>query len=459
MKQKQYSIDMLHGALLPKIVLFTVPLILSGCLQLAFNAADVIVVGRFASENALAAVGSTTSLISLLVNLFIGLSIGANVVMAHDLGAGDDDGARKTVHTSILMSLISGFALIAVGLLAARVLLRWMGSPDNVIDLSALYLRIYFIGMPATMLYNFGSALLRATGDTRRPLYYLTISGCINVPLNLFFVIVCKLHVAGVAIATVISQVVSALLVLRCLMRMDGACQLVLQQLHIDPQKLKRILRIGLPAGIQSTLFSISNVMIQSSVNSFGSIVMAGSAASSSIEGFVYTSMNSVHQAAVSFASQNLGAGKLERLNKILFNCLGLVVAVGLIMGWGAYLGGPVLVSIYSNKPEVIARGIERLAIICTTYFLDGILEVLMGMLRGLGYSVLPMLVSLTGICLLRIVWIATIFQRFHTPQVLYLSYPVSWILTSIAHATCLIIILRRLHRQHRLEQEDRASH
>ncbi len=448
MKSGKYTMDMLNGPLLPKIVQFSVPLILSSCLQLAFNAADVIVVGRFAGEEALAAVGSTTALINLMVNLFIGLSIGANVVMARDWGARSLEDTEKTVHTAVLMSLVSGVLLIAVGLVLARRLLILMDSPEDVIDLSTLYLRIYFCGMPATMAYNFGSALLRAVGDTRRPLYFLAIAGCVNVPLNLFFVIVCKLSVAGVALATVISQVISAGLVLYCLTQMDGPCHLSLHALHIDKGKLAHILRIGLPAGIQSSLFSFSNVLIQSSINAFGSVAMAGSAAAASVEGFIYTSMNAVHQAAVSFTSQNMGAGKTERISRILFCCLGLASAVGLAMGWGAYLFGRPLLGIYSQEAAVITRGMERLAVTCTTYFLCGVMDTLMGVLRGMGYAVMPMLVSLSGACLFRLVWIATVFQWSPELNTLYLSYPVSWALTAAVHAICYVIVRRRMQRK-----------
>lgn len=445
MKKGNYSIDMLSDPLMPKIVKFSVPLILSGCLQLAFNAADVVVVGRFAGGEALAAVGSTTALINLMINLFIGLSIGANVVMARDWGARSLEEAEKTVHTAILMSIASGVLLIVVGLALARRMLAIMGSPEDVIDLSALYLRIYFLGMPATMAYNFGSALLRAIGDTRRPLYFLTVAGCINVPLNLFFVIVCKIGVAGVAIATVISQIVSAVLVLYCLTQMDGPCHLNLRALHIYRDKLLRILRIGLPAGVQSSLFSLSNVIIQSSINAFGSVAMAGSAAAASVEGFIYTSMNAVHQAAVSFTSQNMGAGKTERVGRILLNCMGLVTAVGLVMGWGAYLFGRPLLGIYSSDAAVIERGMERLAVTCTSYFLCGMMDTLMGTLRGMGYSVMPMLVSLSGACLFRIVWITTVFRWSTTLNTLYLSYPVSWALTAAVHALCYFVVRRHM--------------
>lgn len=445
MGQKKYEIDMINGPLLPKLILFSLPLMLSGCLQLAFNAADVIVVGRFAGDEALAAVGSTTALVNMLINVFVGLSVGANVIMAHDWGAKAFADVEETVHTSIAMSLFSGVVLIFIGCIFARPLLHLMGSPDNVIDLSTLYLRIYFAGMPLTMVYNFGSALLRALGDTRRPLYYLTAAGCINVPLNLFFVIVCKIGVAGVAIATVISQAVSAVLVVRCLVKMDGACHLNLRALRINRKKLLRILRIGLPAGIQGSLFSLSNVLIQSSINSFGSVAMAGNAAAQSVEGFVYTSMNAVHQAAVSFTSQNFGAGLFRRIDQIAIDCYVLVTGVGLVLGIGAWWFGDFLIGIYSADPAVITAGVARLGITCTTYFLCGLMDTAMGVMRGMGYSVMPMLVSLTGACLFRIVWIHTVFTWTRSLSVLYYSYPVSWLLTFLVHFICFLVVRPRV--------------
>lgn len=434
MSRKSYQIDMCNGPVMPKVIAFSLPLIASGCLQLLFNAADVIVVGRFAGNDSLAAVGSTTSLVNLLVNLFIGLSIGANVTVARTIGSEDAQGTRDNVHTAVSISLLSGLALVFIGLLFTRPMLIWMGAPQNVLVKAALYLKIIFIGMPATMAYNFGSAILRATGDTRRPLYFLSFAGVINVVLNLFFVIVCNLDVAGVALATILSQCVSACLILNCLCKMDGPCRLNIRKLYIHPKRLRGMLQIGLPAGIQAALFSFSNVLIQSSINSFGSVVMAGSSAAASIENFVYISMNAVHQATVSFTSQNVGAGKSERINRILFSCLGLVTLVGLVMGLGVnVLAGPLL-SIYSTDPAVIAAGRIRLLWISAPYFLCGVMEIIMGIMRGLGYAITPMLVALSGACLYRIVWLATIFSWDPTQEILYLSYATSWILTSLIH-------------------------
>lgn len=421
-KAGKYEIDMCNGPFLGKILIFYIPLMLSGVLQLLFNAADIVVVGKFAGSGALAAVGSTSSLINLLVNLFIGLSIGANVLVARFYGAGQKSELSEMVHTALLTALVGGCGLVFVGIAVAGPALTWMGTPDDVIAQSVLYMRIYFIGMPFTMLYNFGAAVLRAVGDTRRPLYYLLGAGVVNVILNLIFVIVFSLGVAGVAMATVVSQAISAVLVLRCLLLSDADYKLELSKLRIAPDKLKKMLQIGLPAGLQSSLFSISNVLIQSSVNSFGSIAMAGNTAAANIEGFVYTAMNSFSQTVISFTGQNYGARNYKQIGKILLICQGLVIAVGLIFGNLAYLGSGWLLQLYSSDADVIRYGVLRLSIICTTYCLCGMMDVMVGSLRGMGYSVMPMLVSLTGACLFRVVWIYTIFRSYHTLVCLYWS-------------------------------------
>ena len=446
--KKTYEIDMLHGAILPKLLRFAVPLTLSTMLQLLFNAADVVVVGRWAGDNSLAAVGSNTSLIALLTNMFLGLSIGANILAARYFGAHEDEELSKTVHTSILLSLYSGVFLTVVGILGARTILIWMQCPANVLDLATLYLRIYFAGMTATMLYNFGAALLRASGDTQRPLYYLFASGVVNVILNLVFVIGFSMSVAGVALATIISQTVSALLVTGMLVREEGALRLDLRRLTFHAGTLKQILLIGLPAGLQSTVFSLSNVVIQSSINSFGSMVVAGNSASSNLEGFVYTAMNAFAQAAVTFTSQNIGARKYHNLDRVIRNCLLCVVVTGLVLGGGAALAGNQLLRFYSSDTAVIATGAERLRLICGFYLLCGIMDVLASSLRGLGYSVLPMVVSLIGVCALRLVWIATIFQLNRTPFMLYISYPISWALTALVHLACLLVVRRKLRQK-----------
>ena len=452
-QSKGYEIDMCNGTLANKILLFALPLMASSLLQLLFNAADVVVVGQFCGKASLAAVGSNTALINLLVNLFVGLSVGANVVVAQDLGAGRKAEANRAVHTSILLAMISGVVLMIFGVIMARQMLEWMSSPENVIGLASVYLRIYFIGMPATMVYNFGSAILRAKGDTQRPLYFLLAAGVLNVVLNLFFVIVCRLDVAGVAMATSISQYVSAWLILRCLMREHGALHLNLHRMHLNKRVIGRIFQVGLPAGFQGALFSLSNVVIQSSINSFGSMVVAGNSASSNLEGFVYTAMNAFAQAAVTFTSQNIGARKYHNLDRVIRNCLLCVVVTGLVLGGGAALAGNQLLRFYSSDTAVIATGIERLKIICGSYLLCGIMDVLASSLRGLGYSVLPMVVSLVGVCALRLVWIATIFQLNRTPFMLYISYPISWTLTALVHLGCLLVVRRHLRQSQQQTQ------
>ena len=444
---KTYEIDMLNGPLLGKIILFYIPLMLSGILQLLFNAADVAVVGRFAGNEALAAVGSTSSLTNLLVNLFIGLSVGANVLVSRFYGAEQFQELKEMIQTAILTALVGGVILIFVGFFVSRPALIFMDTPEDVIRHSVLYMRIYFAGMPFLMTYNFGAAILRAVGDTRRPLYYLLLAGVINVILNLVFVIVFHMGVAGVATATVISQAVSCILILRCLILTDGAYKLNLQGIYFAKDKLLKMMQIGLPAGIQGSLFSISNVLIQSSVNSFGSIAMAGNTAGSNIEGFVYTAMNSFYQASISFTGQNYGAHKFRRIGKVLLYCEGLVILVGLIMGNGAYLLADKLLLLYSDDPEVIAYGVRRIAYICIPYFLCGMMDVIVGSLRGIGCSLLPMFVSLTGACVFRVIWIYTVFAKVHTLPCLYLSYPISWALTFSVHLICFLVLYRRLRK------------
>lgn len=442
---KTYEMDMCNGPVLKKILIFSIPLMLSGVLQLLFNAADIIVVGRFAGSQSLAAVGSTTALINLLINIFIGLSVGANVVVARAYGGRRDKDVSEAVHTAIAVSIVSGVILIVMGFVFSKLMLELMGTPDDVIDKAVLYMRIYFAGMPVVMLYNFGSAILRAVGDTRRPLYFLTIAGVVNIVLNLFFVIVMNLDVAGVALATVLSQCISAGLVLRCLAKSEGGLKLELSKIKIHRKKMFQIFKIGLPAGMQGAIFSVSNVLIQSSVNSFGSIAMAGNAASANIEGFVYNAMNAVYQTNLSFTSQNIGGKKYTRVNKILFTCLGTVTVVGMILGFGAYAIGDELLLIYSTDPEVIRFGMLRMSIIATTYFTCGWMDTMVGSLRGMGYSVLPMIVSLTGACGLRILWIFTIFAQQRTLTSLYISYPVSWVITAGVHMLCYFLIKRKL--------------
>ena len=421
MAQTTRSADLTSGPMLQKIILFSIPLAASSILQLLFNAADVVVVGRFAGSTALAAVGSNGSLINLLVNLFVGLSLGANVVAARCFGAKDERGVQDTVQTSVTLGLVSGVLLAVVGFFAARGLLELMSCPEDVIDLSSLYLKIYFIGMPMTMLFVIGFSM----------------------------------SVAGVALATIISETVSACMVTRMLMKEQGPLHLDLRKLGFHAGSLKQILLIGLPAGLQSTVFSLSNVVIQSAINSFGSTVVAGSSASANLEGFVYTAMNAFAQAAVTFTSQNMGARKYQNLNRVVINCLLCAIVTGVVLGGGAVLAGNQLLHFYSSDAAVIAAGYDRLRIICGTYLLCGIMDVLASSLRGLGYSVLPMVVSLIGSCLLRLVWIATIFQLNRTPFMLYISYPISWILTAAVHLACLLVVRHKMKNKLKLAIEN----
>lgn len=423
-KTKQYEMDMCSGPILRKMLMFALPLMLSSILQLLFNAADIVVVGKFAGDNSLAAVGSNTALINLLTNLFIGLSIGANVVAARHYGAKAWDDLRRTVHTAMLLSMLSGALLLVLGVIGAEQMLIWMQTPEEVLPLATVYLRIYFLGMISTMVYNFGSALLRAVGDTKRPLYFLLCAGIINVILNLLFVIGFQMDVMGVAIATVISETVSALLVLRCLVKEKGGIHLELRAMRIDRKKMLQILRIGLPAGFQGVVFALSNVVIQSSVNIFGNIVVAGNSAAANLEGFVYMAMNAFYQTTLSFVSQNYGAGEQKRINRIVLLGEACVIVTGTLLGNMVVFFGNDLLQIYSNNPEVIAAGMVRLHYISMIYALCGIMDVMVGALRGIGYSIMPMIVSIVGVCVLRLIWLATVFQipEFHKIETVYLS-------------------------------------
>ena len=439
------DVDMCNGPLVGNLLRFSIPLMASGILQLLFNAADIIVLGQFASSSAMAAVGATSSLNSLLVNLFLGLSIGCSVVMAHSYGAQDWRRVHDTVHTAVLLALICGAVLVVAGIPLLPILLRWMDTPADLLNQSILYMRIVFVGMPAMMLYDFGAGILRATGDTRRPLFFLTAAGITNASLNVIFVLVFQMDVAGVALATSISQYLSAFLILRCLSEPGTHYQLHPREMRICKPVLVQIIRVGLPAGIQSAVFSISNVLIQSSINTFGTLAVAGSTASSNIENFVYTAMNSVYQAALNFTSQNIGAGKKDRIPLILRDCLMIVTVIGLVLGGLAVLFGRQLLSIYSSDPEILPYGLERIRVICLTYFLCGLMDVTCGVVRGMGAAVTPTIVSLTGACVLRIIWIYTIFVAFHSLFVLYLSYPVTWVVTFAVHMICFSIFFRRL--------------
>lgn len=436
---KKYELDMLNGAVLPKLLRLALPLMLSSVLQLLFNAADIIVVGNFASENSLAAVGSTTALVNLMTNLFLGLSTGANVLTSRYMGADDGENVSRTVHTSIFLSAASGLFLTAAGIIFAEDLLALMQNPPEVLGLATVYLRIYFVGMTPMMIFNFGSSILRSKGDTKRPLYFLTLSGVINVILNLIFVIIFKMDVAGVALATVISQCVSAGLILYCLTNETDYFQLSFKRLKPDGGIAGKILRIGIPAGFQGVVFSLSNVVIQSSINGFGPVVMAGSAAAASIEGFIWVSMNAFSQCCLTFTSQNAGAKKYSRINKIAFVACACGAVTGLVMGNLAYFLGRPLLGIYDRRPEVIDAGMIRMFMVCCFYCTCGLMDCIVGSIRGMGYAVTPTIVSLLGACGLRIIWIFTVFQKpeYHTVEMLFVSYPVSWIITFLAHLVC----------------------
>ncbi len=439
---------MLEGHLFSSIILYTIPIILTSLLQLLFNAADLVVVGQFCGSVSVAAVGATGAITNLMVNFFIGLSVGTGVSIAHGLGSREEREVHRTVHTALPTSLISGAVLTVFGISFSETFLRLMGTPETVLPLSAVYMKIYFAGITFTMVYNFCAAILRAAGDTKSPLVFLFIAGVINVALNVVFVTVFHMNVAGVALATTISQGISAVLVVIALMRRTDACKLQLSKIRIYKPQLMKMLRIGLPAGIQSSLFSISNVLIQSSVNSFGDVFMSGNAAAANIEGFVYVSLNAFHQTAVNFIGQNAGAKQYKRVYKTLWICLGCVTAVGLTMGFLAYSLGPTLLSIYiTDSREAISYGMIRLAFICLPYFLCGLMDVSTGALRGLGASFIPMVISVLGVCGLRIGWIYTIFQipQFHTPQCLYFSYTVSWVVTFLCQ---MVALLKVYHKQ-----------
>ncbi len=445
MSAKSYEMDMCNGPLGGKIIRFALPLMFSSMLQLLFNAADVIVVGRFAGSEALAAVGSTGSLVNLLLNLFVGMSVGANVVVARALGAKNRHGANNAVHTSILLSLIGGVIIGIIGMVFAKPLLKLMSFPENVIDLSAVYMRVYFAGMPAVLLYNYGSAILRAIGDTKRPLVILLLAGILNVGLNLFFVINLHMSVAGVALATIISQILSAALVLRCLAKGSGIIKFEFKKLKMHKQSFLKILKIGIPAGLQGMVFSFSNIVLQSTINTFESDVMAGNAASGNIEGFIYVAMNSFYQAAITFTGQNMGAGQYKRIPKILKWCYTYCTAISIVLISLTVVFSRQLLEIYTSSEPVIEAGMIRLKYVCGPYVLCGLMEVSLGVLRGMGLSLLPTIVSILGACGLRLLWIAFVFPMFNTINAVYAVYPVSWSVTVAAHVVCIIISYKRL--------------
>lgn len=449
MNQEKKEMDMCEGPLAGKILRYTLPLALSGILQLCFNAADMIVVGRYASGEALAAVGSTGALINLIINVFMGLAVGVSVCVAHAWGAKNKESVRQIVHTAMLTSVIAGMIVLLIGFFGCRTFLSWMGTPDNVIALSTTYMKIYFLGMPACMVYNFGASVLRSIGDTKRPLIFLVIAGIVNVLLNLLTVIGLRLGVAGVAIATAASQVVSAALVVRSLMKRQDACRLVLRDLRIYPDKLMTIVRVGLPAGLQGAVFSISNVLIQSSINSFGSVAMEGNTAAGNLEGFIYNVMNAFYHTSLTFTGQNVGARKPERIPRIALTCIALSMAISLTLSGLMYLFREPLLAIYRpDAPEAVAYGSLRMSIIVLTYFLCGIMEVFTGSLRGMGASLTPMLISLVGACVTRVIWIYTVFAAVPTLQVLYSCYPVSWLFTILMQIVAFFVIRHNLQKR-----------
>lgn len=452
--KNKYEIDMVNGSIMPKLITFAIPLMLSGILQLLFNAVDIIVVGRFSGSQSLAAVGSTSSLINMLTNLFIGISLGANVLAARFYAAGKHKEMSETVHTSILTAFISGVLMIFVGIFFSRPALELMDTPSDVIELATLYMRIYFVGMPFFMLYNYGAAILRAVGDTKRPLIFLVVSGVTNACLNLLLVIVFKMDVAGVAIATVISQMISCVLVLICLYKTDAVYQLRFKKLRIKWEYLGQIFRIGIPAGIQSTLISFSNVLLQSSVNSFGSIAMAGYTAANNVLSFLYMGANSITQACMSFTSQNYGARKPKRMDKVLIDGLILQVVICLTLGVLAYVFGNQVSNIYTDDPNVIKCSVEILALTTVPYFLCGFMDTFPGVLRGMGRSTVPMILCLLGTVGVRILWIYCFFPHNRTLGYLFVSYPVSWIATIVMQLIYYIFIRKEVHKELNVSSE-----
>ena len=452
------QIDMVSGPLTKNIIAYTIPVMLTGILQLLFNAADLVVVGRFADESSIAAVGATGSLINLIVNLFMGLSVGTGVTIAHAVGAGHEKDARDAVHTAIPLAIVGGAIIMAIGIFFSRPLLALMQNPPDVIEKSTIYMKIYFAGIIGNLIFNFGASILRAVGDTKSPMMFLTLAGFINVGLNLIFVILLHMDVAGVALATIISQAVAAVLVLIALSKRTDCCKFEFKRMKIKIRPLKKMLLIGVPSGIQSSLFAISNVIIQSSVNSFGSTVMAGHSAAASIEGFLYTAQNSFYQTSVNFVSQNYGARNLKRVTQVALRCLLFAGLTGFSLGILSLIFKQNLLGIYiTNNPEAIKYGILRMCIISPTYFLCGLMEVSTGMLRGIGKSVMPMVASILGVCVLRVGWIFTIFRipEFHTLESLYVSYPISWFLTTVVQLALFLVAFKKIKNSTKLKEQE----
>ena len=443
--RKNYEIDMLQGSYIKKLAIFAFPLMVSSVLQLLFNAADIAVVGRFAGDASLAAVSSTSSLVNLFVNLFVGLSVGTNIITAQMIGENKKEGIQKVVHTSIAMGVVYGIVVALIGIFSSKKLLIMMSTPLDVIDLSTLYLKIYFIGMPANLVYNFGAALLRSKGDTKRPLYYLTVSGAINVVLNLIFVVVFKLDVAGVALATILSQLVSAVLVVMCLQNETDFLHFEIRECKMDIPTMLNVLKIGVPCGLQGTVFAISNVVIQSTINSFGSVVMAGSGAASNLEGFIFTATNAFAQAGQTFIGQNYGAKKLKNIYSIGYITTAYILIIGILMSWGFYAYGPELLGLYSKSPEVIAAGMVRVTYAGRFYFIDALMACFSSILRGVGYVTLPTINTLVMVCGVRLLWVATLFKLNPVIWNLYIIYPISWIIVVTTHIITIVLVRKKV--------------
>lgn len=444
MVREKKSMDMLSGSLWNKILMFALPLAASSMLQQFFNSADIAVVGQFAGSRALAAVGSNGPIINLLVNIFVGLSVGANVVISRFIGQGREKQVKEGVHTAICTAIVSGIFLLVLGVLVTKPMLVLMSAPDDIIDLAALYLKIYFLGMPFIMIYNFGSAILRSRGDTKRPFICLVISGVVNVLLNLFFVIVCRLSVAGVGIATLASNIISASLILYFLTHEKGLLRLNLKKLRINTKILKEIAKIGIPAGVQGMVFSLSNICIQSAVNSLGSDVVAGCAAAVNLECFVYFLINAFSQANVTFISQNYGARNEKRCTRTMALCLGMGLISAALMSGMFILFGRTLLHIYTNEPAVIDIAYSRLRFVVTFQIINAVIDITSGSMRGLGYSAVPALISVAGVCGLRLVWVYTVFAAHHDFITLMAAYPVSWIVTAAAILVSYFILRKR---------------
>jgi putative MATE family efflux protein len=448
------EMDMTSGNIFKKLVVYAIPLVFTGILQLLYNAADLVICGMFGSPNSTAAISSTNSLTHLIVNLFMGLSVGANVLMARCYGEKNKEKGQRVVYTAMVFSIIVGIGVGAFGFFFSRYFLEMMGTTSDVIHLSTQYLQIYFLGLPFSMIYNFGASILRATGDTKRPFIYLASSGVFNVLFNILFVVVFKMDVPGVALGTIISQAISAVFIIIHLFKSNGFFHFKLSELKLYPKEALAIARIGLPAGLQGVIFSLSNVLIQSSINSLGTDVVGGNGAAGSLEGFIYISMNSIAQSCVAFVSANYGAQKKENIKKSIIYSSGLVILMNLIVGAIVLVFQNQLLGLYVHTEEAMEAGRQRIIIIALTYFLCGLMDVLANSLRGIGYSVLPMIVSLAGVCGIRIFWIYTIFpmENFNNIQSLSVSYPISWIVTASIHLICFILMFKKIKFKTKIE-------